>query len=53
MDFIDELRALAARIPQQLEHLRTEEGTKHALVMPFIIPFLPDRVVEYQYDGDR
>jgi hypothetical protein len=36
MDFIDELRALAARIPQQLEHLRTEEGTKHALVMPFI-----------------
>lgn len=36
MDFIDELRALAARIPQQLEHLRTEEGTKHVLVMPFI-----------------
>lgn len=36
MDFIDELRSLAARIPQQLEHLRTEEGTKHALVMPFI-----------------
>jgi hypothetical protein len=36
MDFIDELRALATRIPQQLEHLRTEEGTKHALVMPFI-----------------
>jgi hypothetical protein len=36
MDFIDELRALAGRIPQQLEHLRTEEGTKHSLVMPFI-----------------
>jgi len=36
MDFIDELRALAARIPKQLEHLQTEEGAKHALVMPFI-----------------
>jgi len=36
VDFIDELRALAARIPKQLEHLQTEEATKHALVLPFI-----------------
>jgi hypothetical protein len=36
MDFIDELHILASRIPKQLEHLQTEEGAKHALVMPFI-----------------
>jgi predicted type IV restriction endonuclease len=36
VDFIDELRTLAARIPKQIEHLQTEEATKHALVMPFI-----------------
>lgn len=36
MDFIDKLRALAATVPKQLEYLKTEEATKHALVMPFI-----------------
>ena len=36
MDFIDKIQQLAARIPQQVEHLQTEEATKHALVMPFI-----------------
>lgn len=36
MDLIDKLRALAAAVPRQLELLRTEEATKHALVMPFI-----------------
>ncbi|MCC7449628.1 MAG: type I restriction enzyme HsdR N-terminal domain-containing protein [Anaerolineae bacterium] len=36
MDFIDKLRELAAKIPQQVEHIRTEEATKSALVMPFI-----------------
>lgn len=36
MDFIDEIRALATRIPNQIEHLQTEEATKNALVMPFI-----------------
>jgi len=36
MDFIDEIRALAARIPKQLEHIQTEEATKSALIMPFI-----------------
>jgi hypothetical protein len=36
MDFIDEIRTLAARIPSQLEHLRTEEATKTALILPFI-----------------
>lgn len=36
MDFIDEIRTLATRIPRQLEHLHTEEATKTALVLPFI-----------------
>ncbi|MDP9120533.1 MAG: type I restriction endonuclease [Acidobacteriota bacterium] len=36
MDFADRLRELAARVPQQLTHIRTEEATKNALVMPFI-----------------
>lgn len=36
MDLIDKLRALAAAIPRQLEFIKTEEATKHALVMPFI-----------------
>ena len=36
MDLIDEIQALAARIPNQLEHLQTEEATKTAFVMPFI-----------------
>ena len=36
MDFADRIRNLASRIPQQLEHIRTEEATKNALVMPFI-----------------
>ena len=36
MDFADRIRELAGRIPQQLAHIRTEEATKNALVMPFI-----------------
>ena len=36
MDLIDVVRQLAARIPQQLPVLRTEEATKNALVMPII-----------------
>ena len=36
MDLIDRLKELSARIPNQLEHLQTEEATKNALVMPFI-----------------
>jgi predicted type IV restriction endonuclease len=36
MDFADRVRELAGRIPQQLPHIRTEEATKNALVMPFI-----------------
>lgn len=36
MDFIDRIRALAATIPKQIEHIQTEEATKSALVMPFI-----------------
>lgn len=35
-DFDDRIRDLAARIPSQLEHIRTEEACKSALVMPFI-----------------
>ena len=36
MDFIDELKALAARIEKQREHIQTEEATKTAMVLPFI-----------------
>ena len=36
MDFADRIRELANRIPLQLQHIRTEEATKNALVMPFI-----------------
>lgn len=36
MDLIDQLRALSNRLPVLREHARTEEATKHALVLPFI-----------------
>lgn len=36
MDFADRIRELSSRIPQQMPHIRTEEATKNALVMPFI-----------------
>ncbi len=36
MDFIETIQGLAARIDKQLDHLKTEEATKNALVMPFI-----------------
>ena len=36
MDFIDQIRQLAAPIPRQLEHIHTEEASKIALIAPFI-----------------
>src|SRR5262245_2387092 len=38
MDFIDEIRKLSLQIPKLKQQglIRTEEGTKNALVMPFI-----------------
>ena len=36
MDFIDQVKALAARIPKLSENISTEEATKNALVMPLI-----------------
>jgi hypothetical protein len=36
MDFIDEIRTLAKNIPVVSGKILTEEGTKNALVMPFI-----------------
>ncbi len=36
MDFIENIQGLAARIDKQLDHLKTEEATKNALVMTFI-----------------
>lgn len=36
MDLIDVLDRLAARLQQLAEHLKTEEATKHTLVMPII-----------------
>lgn len=36
MDIADRLRELAARIPNQLQFIKTEEATKNALIMPFL-----------------
>lgn len=36
MDPVTQLHALSSRIPRLKEHARTEEATKHALVLPFI-----------------
>jgi len=36
MDFGDEIKSLAARIPEQLANIETEEATKNAFVLPFI-----------------
>jgi len=36
MDFIDRIKALAASFERQLEHIKTEEATKHSMIMPFI-----------------
>ncbi|MCK9632064.1 MAG: type I restriction endonuclease [Methanoregula sp.] len=36
MDFIDEIRAFSKKIPGLTEKILTEEGTKNALIMPFI-----------------
>lgn len=36
MDYMDQLKSLAARVPKQLDVIKTEEATKNAFVMPFI-----------------
>lgn len=36
MDFIDQIRAIAARVPKQKDLCATEEAAKNAFVMPFI-----------------
>ena len=36
MDFIDQLKAIGARIPEQTEYINTEEATKTSMVMPLI-----------------
>ena len=36
MDFADRIRELASQVQRLLPNVRTEEATKHALVMPFI-----------------
>jgi predicted type IV restriction endonuclease len=36
MDFIDQLRSLAAQIAAHKDSIQTEEATKNAMVMPFI-----------------
>jgi hypothetical protein len=50
MDLVDQLRILSNRIPQLTPHTKTEEATKHSLVLPFIRalgydPFDPTEVV--------
>jgi hypothetical protein len=36
MDFFDQVKSFAATIPAKLDSVKTEEATKHFLVMPFI-----------------
>lgn len=36
MDLIDQLRSIASRAQKQQEHIKTEEATKNAVIMPFI-----------------
>ena len=36
MDFIDRIRELGSRIPDRMQHIKTEEATKIAFVQPFI-----------------
>lgn len=36
MDLIDKIKDIASRIPQQKDHIQTEEATKNAFIMPFI-----------------
>ena len=36
MDFIDQIKTHAKNIPALKEKIQTEEGTKNALIMPFI-----------------
>lgn len=36
MDFADRVRAFASAVPGKLDSIKTEEATKHFLVMPFI-----------------
>ena len=36
MDFIDQVREIAGRIAQRVDHVQTEEATKTGMVMPFI-----------------
>lgn len=50
MDLVDQLRILSSRIPQLTPLCKTEEATKHSMVMPFIRalgydPFDPLEVV--------
>jgi hypothetical protein len=36
MDFLNQIRDIATRIPRQLEHIQTEEATKTSFILPFI-----------------
>lgn len=36
MDLIDQLRTLGTKIERMREHVKTEEGTKNAFILPFI-----------------
>lgn len=36
MDFVDQVKAFASTIPSKLDSIKTEEATKHFLIMPFI-----------------
>lgn len=57
MDFVDQVKAFASTIPPKLGSIKTEEATKHFLIMPFIQQILgydafnPDEVMP-EYDAN-
>ncbi|MDZ8027830.1 MAG: type I restriction endonuclease [Nostoc sp. DedQUE11] len=57
MDFLDQVKAFASTIPAKLGSIKTEEATKHFLIMPFIQQILgydafnPDEVMP-EYDAN-
>lgn len=43
MDLTEEIGQVASRAEDQVEHIRNEESTKHALLIPFISAVRPVR----------
>ncbi|MEM9451119.1 MAG: type I restriction endonuclease, partial [Cyanobacteria bacterium P01_E01_bin.6] len=57
MDFADQVKTFSSTIPEKLDSIKTEEATKHFLIMPFIQQILgydafnPNEVIP-EYDAN-